>query len=80
MRFLTTILLFILPLSILSQVPDTCFSSSDLIRLYKKVYQLKYQDSLKTELVREQKLQIGNYEKLIVQDSILLFYKDEQVK
>ena len=53
---------------------------SELNQFFEAVEDLEYQDSLKTILIQDLEYQIKNYEFLSKQDSIILSYKQQEIK
>ena len=53
---------------------------SELNQFFEAVEDLEYQDSLKTILIQDLEYQIKNYELLSKQDSIILSYKQQEIK
>lgn len=53
--------------------------SNELEEFFLAIDTLKMQDSIKTVLISDLKVQIKNYETLSMQDSIIIGFKDKQI-
>ena len=58
---------------------STTIANSELDRVFNAIDTLIYQDSIKAELIQDLNYQIKNYQFLVIQDSILVIYKDRQI-
>lgn len=56
------------------------FSEEEIKELANKMSKLESSDSLKTELISEQKKQINNLKEIIILDSLELSYKDREIQ
>lgn len=61
-------------LSVYSQKIDTCicFTKPEVINIVHKVKELKYQDSTKTEIIKQQDSLIIDYKDVIKKDSVIM--------
>ena len=58
---------------------STMIANSELESVFNAIDTLVYQDGVKGDLIRDLNYQIKNYEFLVIQDSILVIYKDHQI-
>lgn len=72
MRKLLIFLFVFITINAYSQKIDTCFTRVELINISHNIKQLKYQDSTKTEIIKQQDLVIVDYKDVITKDSIIM--------
>ncbi len=78
MKRLIFILLIFLSINVYSQ--DTIqIPSDELEEVFLAIDTLKMQDSIKTALINDLKIQMKNYEILSMQDSTIIGFKNEQI-
>jgi hypothetical protein len=70
-RLLILILTFI-TINVYSQKLDTCFTPNEVVNIAHKIKQLKYQDSTKTEIIKQQDSVIIDYKNVINMDSVVI--------
>ena len=73
------IILFIWPMFIFGQMPDTCFTSEEIIDISETLDSLYYLDSINNEIISQQETLISELETVIRLDSIELIYTDKKV-
>ena len=74
------IILCIWPFVFFGQVPDTCFTSNEIIDISNTLDSLYYLDSINNDIISNQEKLISELEQHIVLDSLELKYTNEQVK
>ena len=72
MRKLLILLFAFITINTYSQKIDTCFTRVELINLAHNIKQLKYQDSTKTEIIKQQDSVIIDYKDVITKDSVII--------
>lgn len=72
MRKLLVLLFAFISINAYSQKIDTCFTRVELINIAHNVKQLKYQDSTKTEIIKQQDSVIIDYKDVITKDSVIM--------
>jgi len=72
MRKLLVLLFAFISINAYSQKIDTCFTRVELINIAHNVKQLKYQDSTKTEIIKQQDSVIMDYKDVITKDSVIM--------
>jgi hypothetical protein len=72
MRKLLVLLFTFITINVFSQKIDTCFTRVELINIAHNIKQLKYQDSTKTEIIKQQDSVIMDYKDVITKDSIIM--------
>lgn len=72
MRKLLVLLFAFITINAYSQKIDTCFTRVELINIAHNVKQLKYQDSTKTEIIKQQDSVIMDYKDVITKDSVIM--------
>ena len=63
-----------------SQMPDTCFTSDEIIDISETLDSLYYTDSLNNEIISQQETLISELETIIKLDSIQLLYTDRKIE
>lgn len=66
------IVLTVVSTNVYSQVVDNCFTNNECINIYNNIRQLEYNDSLKTEIINQQDLQINDYKNVVSKDSVII--------
>jgi hypothetical protein len=74
------IIIFLWPLSVFSQSPDTCFTSDEIIDISNTLDSLYYIDSVNNEIISKQENLILELENYIILDSLEIKYRNDQVK
>ena len=74
------IILFIWPMFIFGQMPDTCFTSEEIIDISETLDSLYYLDSVNNEIISQQETLISELETIIQLDSIKLLYTNKKVE
>lgn len=74
------IIIFLWPLSVFSQSPDTCFTSNEIIDISNTLDSLYYIDSVNNEIISKQENLILELENYIILDSLEIKYRNNQVK
>ena len=74
------IILFIWPMFIFGQMPDTCFTSEEIIDISETLDSLYYLDSVNNEIISQQETLISELETIIQLDSIQLLYTNKKVE
>ena len=74
------IILFIWPMFIFGQMPDTCFTSEEIIDNSETLDSLYYLDSVNNEIISQQETLISELETIIQLDSIQLLYTNKKVE
>ena len=74
------IIIFLWPLSVFSQSPDTCFTSDEIIDISNTLDSLYYIDSVNNEIISKQENLILELENYIILDSLEIKYRNNQVK
>lgn len=72
MRKLLVLLFTFITINAYSQKIDTCFTRVELINIAHNIKQLKYQDSTKTEIIKQQDSVILDNKDVITKDSIIM--------
>jgi replicative DNA helicase len=72
MRGLLILVLTFITINAYSQKIDTCFTKLELINIAHNIKQLKYQDSTKTEIIKQQDSVIIDYKDVITKDSVIM--------
>lgn len=72
MRKLLVLLFAFISINAYSQKIDTCFTRVELINIAHNIKQLKYQDSTKTEIIKQQDSVIMDYKDVITKDSVIM--------
>jgi replicative DNA helicase len=79
MRKLLMLLFTFITINVYSQKVDTCFTRPELINIAHNIKQLKYQDSTKTEIIKQQDSVIMDYKDVITKDSIIITGHEEVI-
>ena len=74
------IIILLCPLFIKGQMPDTCFTSDEIIDISETLDSLYYTDSLNNEIISQQETLISELETIIKLDSIQLLYTDRKIE
>jgi len=74
------IILFIWPMFIFGQMPDTCFTSEEIIDISETLDSLYYLDSVNNEIISQQETLISELETIVQLDSIQLLYTNKKVE
>ena len=74
------IILYLWPFMLFSQMPDTCFTSDEIIDISETLDSLYYTDSLNNEIISQQETLISELETIIKLDSIQLLYTDRKIE
>ena len=74
------IIIYLWPLMLFSQMPDTCFTSDEIIDISETLDSLYYTDSLNNEIISQQETLISELETIIKLDSIQLLYTDRKIE
>ena len=74
------IILFIWPMFIFGQMPDTCFTSEEIIDISETLDSLYYLDSINNEIISQQETLISELETIVQLDSIQLLYTNKKVE
>lgn len=69
-KIIVLLLLITTTFSLYSQVPDTCFTKTQIKNIYNNVRVLEYKDSIYNCLIIKYKDQVTDYEKLRISDSL----------
>lgn len=72
MKKLLILLFTFITINVYSQKIDTCFTKPELINIAHNIKQLKYQDSTKTEIIKQQDSLIIDYKDVITKDSVIM--------
>jgi hypothetical protein len=80
MKLFITILLVLVGFTVNAQVPDTCFTSKQVLDISYTLDSIFYIDSINTKLINEQKSIITDYKQLIKLDSLESQYKDKKIE
>ena len=80
MKLFITILLISIGFTINAQIPDTCFTSKQVLDISYTLDSIFYIDSINTKLINEQKSIIQDYKQLIKLDSLESQYKDKKIE
>ena len=78
MRFITVIFVLLASLAY-TQLPDTCFTSEQLLDLDEHVLELERRDSLQTILINEFTYEISQHELLHMQDSSIIYLQEQEI-
>ena len=81
MKKLICILLLLISFTSYSQVVEDTIKipRSELLQVFQAIDNLTYQDSVKSELIRDLRIQVRNYQLLEQQSITILDYKDKQI-
>ena len=74
------IILLICPMTLFSQMADTCFTSDELIDISETLDSLYYIDSINNEIISQQEKLVSELETIIKLDSIQLLYTDRKIE
>ena len=74
------IIIYLWPFMLFSQMPDTCFTSDEIIDISETLDSLYYTDSLNNEIISQQETLISELETIIKLDSIQLLYTDRKIE
>jgi len=74
------IILFIWPMFIFGQMPDTCFTSEEIIDISETLDSLYYLDSVNNEIISQQETLISELETIVQLDSIQLLYTNKKIE
>ena len=77
-KFFIIILLW--PFMLTAQMPDTCFTSDEIIDISETLDSLYYLDSINNEIISQQEIVISNLEEVLKLDSLELIYMNTKVK
>ena len=72
------IIIYVWPLMLFGQMPDTCFTSDEIIDISETLDSLYYLDSINNEIILDQEVLINDLEKIIKLDSIENLYLDKK--
>jgi hypothetical protein len=72
MKKLIILLFVFITINAYSQKIDTCFTTNEIVNIAHKIKQLKYQDSTKTEIIKQQDSVIIDYKNIITKDSVII--------
>ena len=73
------IIIFLWPLLVFGQMPDTCFTSEEIIDISETLDSLYYLDSINNEIILQQETLISELETVIRLDSVELIYTNKKV-
>jgi hypothetical protein len=74
------IILFLWPCLLFGQMPDTCFTSEEIIDISETLDSLYYLDSINNEIISQQETLISELEIVIRLDSVELIYTNQKTK
>ena len=74
------IILYLWPFMLFSQMPDTCFTSDEIIDISETLDSLYYLDSINNEIISQQEQLVSELETIIKLDSIQLLYTDRKIE
>jgi hypothetical protein len=74
------IILLICPLTLFSQMADTCFTSNEIIDISETLDSLYYLDSINNEIISQQEVVITNLEDVLKLDSLEMIYMDTKIR
>ena len=74
------IILYLWPLMLFSQMPDTCFTENEIIDISETLDSLYYTDSLNNEIISQQETLISELETIAKLDSIELMYINKKIE
>lgn len=72
MKKLLVLIFIFLSFNVYSQKIDTCFTKTEIINLAHNIKKLKYQDSIKSEIIKQQDSVIIDYRDIIIKDSLII--------
>ena len=74
------IIIFLWPLLVFGQMPDTCFTSEEIIDISETLDSLYYLDSVNNEIISQQETLISELETIVQLDSIQLLYTNKKIE
>jgi len=73
------IIIFLWPLLVFGQMPDTCFTSEEIIDISETLDSLYYLDSINNEIISQQETLIYELETIVKLDSVEIIYMDKKI-
>jgi len=74
------IILLICPMTLFSQMADTCFTSNEIIDISETIDSLYYLDSINNEIISQQEVVITNLEDVLKLDSLEMVYMSTKIR
>ena len=73
------IIIYVWPLMLFGQMPDTCFTSDEIIDISETLDSLYYLDSINNEIISQQETLIYELETIVKLDSVEIIYMDKKI-